>query len=174
MKIFAGMWLIFLSVWISAIFAATSQSPRDIRNMMTAKQFQDAGLTKLSEEEITVLNDWLTQALAVSIPQTDSPVQGAKSDPEPDAESRFGVTEEMLKVDEPEKISARLVGKFDGWSPGTRFKLDNGQIWKVIDRREYRHHETLDSPSVVIRKGLFSYRLSLEGSGRAATVERVE
>ncbi len=75
--------------------------------------------------------------------------------------------------DEPREIRARLVGTVEGWKRGTRFTLDNGQIWLCIDERE--QYTRLDGVAVTIRRNfLGSYFLQVDGMNASARVRRVQ
>lgn len=93
----------------------------------------------------------------------------------PDEESSFGIEQTReAKFETVESIRTRIAGEFEGWEgKGTRFELENGQVWEQIDTSRWRHQET--SPEVVIERGMFgSYQLSLEGSNRSVRVRRIK
>ena len=50
----------------------------------------------------------------------------------PAAAQRFG----QEGRDEPQAISSRINGSFEGWGPNSRIKLANGQVWQVVDGSE--------------------------------------
>lgn len=103
---------------------------------------------------------------AASAPVRDAPVAS-------DAEDQFG-RELVSRDDDPDRLVARIVGGFDGWSGDTIFELDNGQVWRQAEfgRLKYRGPE---NPEVTIKKGFFgSYRLSVEGTNRWIRVKRVK
>ncbi len=134
--------------------AETSDFP-GIEQLMTAAEFKAAGLDRLSDEELIELNQWLTQYTA-----TEAPVVRAKS-------------KTVKKAQKEEKVSARIVGKFEGWRGDTVFELDNGQVWK--QRLKGRHDANLESPEVLItRNWLGHYRLEVVASGRSVGVERIK
>ena len=70
-------------------------------------------------------------------------------------------------------MESRIPGPFEGWMPGERIKLANGQVWQIAD----------DSAGVVygkdlrikIRRGaLGAFYLEVEGTNRSPRVRRVE
>lgn len=126
-----------------------------VEQLMTAAEFKAAGLHQLSDEELIELNQWLTQYTA-----TEAPVVRAKS-------------KTVKKAQKEEKVSARIVGRFEGWRGETVFKLDNGQVWK--QRLKGRHDANLESPEVLItRNWLGHYRMEIVASGRSVGVERIK
>ncbi|MGQ0697249.1 MAG: hypothetical protein ACT4PZ_03290 [Panacagrimonas sp.] len=71
------------------------------------------------------------------------------------------------------RVEARILGKFEGWSKGTRFKLDNGQTWEAVGAGTY--YSVSESPAVVIERDFFGQHLmSVEGIKSKAIVSRVE
>jgi len=95
--------------------------------------------------------------------------------PEPDAASEFG--SEQLPADAVDRVEARLVGDFTGWSGDTVFRLDNGQVWQQTRNyiRAYTLREAMHEPRVTISKGLFgSYDLRIEGVKRVVQVTRLK
>jgi hypothetical protein len=88
-----------------------------LQQRMTSDEFKAAGLDKLSPQELQSLDNWLNAHPKVKtkmITATGKPVFYA-----PETERS--------------KISAHIVGHFDGWGGATEFKLDNGQVWKQAD-----------------------------------------
>jgi len=72
-----------------------------------------------------------------------------------------------------DEIQSRIVGDFDGWSGGTIFRLENGQVWRQIDQSRFVYR--VESPVVTISRGAFSsYRLRVEGRNRSVSVRRIE
>lgn len=87
-------------------------------------------------------------------------------------ESLFGM-ESRAPGREVESIEARVIGGFTGWSGGTRFELDNGQVWLQtgLGRFDYGGQ---DRPVVIRRAALDSFMLSPEGLNRSVRVRRIE
>jgi hypothetical protein len=50
-----------------------------------------------------------------------------------DMEMMFGQEPPILKSVRLEQIETSIPGPFDGWVPGQRIRLANGQVWKVVD-----------------------------------------
>ncbi|MES0875146.1 hypothetical protein [Sinimarinibacterium thermocellulolyticum] len=73
----------------------------------------------------------------------------------------------------PDRIEARLKGRFAGWGKDTVFELDNGQVWQCRNCREVYHQA--ESPRVVIRRSFTGvYWLKVEGLNQQAKVRRVK
>jgi hypothetical protein len=72
-----------------------------------------------------------------------------------------------------EEIESRIIGEFTGWSGGTVFRLENGQVWRQSGQGRFVYRA--DSPVVTIRRAaLGSYRLRVAGLNRTITVRRIE
>lgn len=70
-------------------------------------------------------------------------------------------------------VETRFEGLFEGWRPGERIRLANGQVWQVVDGSSGVYD--LKNPKVTIRRGaLGRYFLDIEGAAKTPTVRRVE
>lgn len=113
-------------------------------------------------------------APAPAAPAPAPAVAQAPGEPAPlvDAPENFGFENQLFKTRNQE-IVARYEGQFSGWSGGTLFKLDNGQVWKQAQSGRVSHRR--DNPVITIRKGaLGSFRLSVEGLNRTVRVKRIK
>ncbi len=91
------------------------------------------------------------------------------------AEEDFG--SEQLPVEPVDRIEARLVGDFTGWTGKTKFALDNGQVWQQTRNyvRNYEPREPISQPKVTItRSWAGSYKMRIEGVKRTIQVKRIE
>lgn len=87
----------------------------------------------------------------------------------------FGLTAtQMRKAEEPNFIESTLLGRIDGWSASTQFRLANGQIWRVSDDSSGAINE-VDNPKVKITRNAFGTMfLEIEGTSQAPRVRRVQ
>lgn len=75
--------------------------------------------------------------------------------------------------DDVNKIESRVVGEVDGLGQGKRFELENGQVWRQVDRTERNYRAT--NPRVEIKEGFMnSYRMRFEGLNARIRVRRVK
>lgn len=115
---------------------------------MTVKAFQGSGLTKLDEDEIGALNQWLTN-FSVEL-----------------------LTEKHTRAGCKTPIETSIDGEFEGWSGETLFKLMNGQIWK---QSSYSYTYTYKySPPVVIYSSGGSCKLKVDGVDGEIMVEQLK
>jgi lipoprotein-anchoring transpeptidase ErfK/SrfK len=105
-----------------------------------------------------------------------APVAAAAPAPAASLEQNFGLRPVVKKQKELEATSIRssVVGRFDGWAPGTIFTLANGQVWKVTDDTD-AVLPIMQNPNVEITRGLIgAYFLQVEGHVNTARVARVK
>lgn len=111
---------------------AHAADPRPIEQRFTAAQLREAGLDTLTPAQLAALNRLLREEdlarahddathVAASRPAVAAPMPA-------DATRDAGLLEGAS--DAP--IRSRLVGRVDGWWPGTVFELANGQQWRVL------------------------------------------
>ena len=73
----------------------------------------------------------------------------------------------------PPTMESTIPGHFEGWGPGERIKLANGQVWQVVD--DSRAYFNVDNPRVVVRRGMLGgFFLEIENSNRSPRVRRVQ
>lgn len=89
----------------------------------------------------------------------------------------FGLAPAAMAVQVPAKIDAiesSIVGPFAGWGPNTRFKLANGQVWRVIDGSEATLTPTTNAHVTIKRNFIGTIFLQIEGTNNSPKVRRVE
>jgi hypothetical protein len=70
-------------------------------------------------------------------------------------------------------MESTIPGHFEGWAPGTRIKLANGQVWQVVDQTSAFFNR--DNPKVVVRRGMMGgFFLEIENSNRSPRVRRIQ
>ena len=71
-------------------------------------------------------------------------------------------------------IYSSISGEFRGWSQGSRFTLDNGQVWQVADSTA-RLRVKLEDPKITIEPGaLGAWFMKVEGYNARAAVKRIK
>lgn len=166
-------------VWLTLVLAAGPLFAQErfstVEERMTGQEFIEAGLGKLSEEELAALNRWLR---AHSVATLDSAASRAiagtarpTASPAPvdgDARGFEGAATDK------NTIVSRLVGEFDGWDGETIFELENGMVWKQ-DETDRFFTRNMVNPVVTVKAGLFdSWRLTVEGYNKSVKVERIQ
>lgn len=153
-----------LSVYASLAFGllpapiATAEAPPDVRALMTADEFEAAGLERLSPSELESLSRWLLRHTARQA-----------SDLRQDSES---VKQEIRKVEE-EGVRTRIAGEFRGWEGDTLFRLENGQVWKQRLPGQWRY--SASAPEVELSKNFMGYwMLRVLDADRSVGVTRIK
>jgi hypothetical protein len=94
-----------------------------------------------------------------------------KADQKAHEESRLGLPVE----DKDAVIASRIVGRFNGWSGGAIFQLENGQTWVQANNDDSLWVPTMENPEVEIRSAkLGGWKLYLKGKGFWLRVRRVK
>jgi len=157
--------LLFLSVTLSVLAAGGFSS---LEEQMTGKEFSAAGLDKLSQQELDVLNSWLhSHSVATLASKTASTDVADSAEDQP----------ELKSEDEDEDrttITSKLVGTFDGWDGQSVFELENGQIWAQTSKTKW-HTKEVENPVAIIEPGMFgTWRLHVEGLDKDCRVKRIQ
>ena len=137
--------------------SAQAQQTAGLQQRMSLGEFKAAGLDKLSPQELANLDSWLA-----SHGKVVTKVVSASGKPVfyPDKQKRS-------------KINAHIKGHFDGWSGGSQFTLDNGQVWKQIgdDRPACM---TSDHPAATVKPSLMgNWLMYVHGCNDSVHVERL-
>ncbi len=144
----------------------------DVRDLLSAREFSEAGLEALDDEELEALNQALARHLSDS---AGDEAHAAWEASEEDPLATFGLENEHPRAAEISSFSARIKGRLDGWERGTRLELDNGQVWEVVADRSTRISPALDDAEVTIRRGFMGgFRLRVDAHNRSTQVRRVE
>jgi len=138
--------------------AASAAEFSSLEESMSGSQFHQAGLDRLTPEELKYLNDWLhAHASATTTVITPS---GAPA---------FYPKEEDRVV-----VESRIDGKFRGWRGKTVFKLENGQEWTQDESGSF-DNGTYDHPKVKIKPMLVgSWLMYVEPCGCDVRVTRTK
>jgi hypothetical protein len=141
--------------------AAIAKEFSSVEEQMSSRDFKAAGLEKLSPAELAALNSWIR-----SNPSTTGAVYNRA------AEDRVRVG--FNDSESRDVVTSNIVGEFKGFSGGSTFKLDNGQVWQV-ESGELVGIKAMTNPKVTIRPGLVGgWRLQVDGYNSVAKVKRVQ
>ena len=122
----------------------------DVREEMTAREFQNSGIEKLTNEEITKLNNWLDRYILKIVT----------------------ILKNRSSSNSGDVIESTIEGEFNGWDGETIFKLDNGQIWQ---QSSYSYsYKYSYRPKVIIFKVGSVYKMKVDGMSNAIYVKRLK
>ena len=107
-----------------------------------------------------------------------SPAAGAQAAGAPvaaaRAEQNFGMEAVKQREEQPQSVQSTIVGSFEGWGPGSRIRLANGLVWRVIDGSDAVLAPRTDV-KVSMERNLFgTIFMRVDGTNASAKVRRVE
>lgn len=152
-----------LALLTASVVAQDDIGFSSLEERMTAAEFRAAGLDKLSDQELTALNEWIRmRSLAEQEALALAELQARREGPVP------------IRDMAEEPFEAFIVGAFDGWSGKTEFQLDNGMVWEQVGNDRYTT-APMENPKVIIRPGLFGgWTLQVEGYNKRTNVRRTQ
>ncbi len=143
------------AVALSSVAIAADKPFPGIEHLMTAREYQAAGLDKLSPAERAALNRWL-----ISYTVDEAPAMRSAN-------------AEVKAADKAHVIAATIRQPFSGWRGDTVFHLDNGQVWR--QRLPGHHAYNGDDTRVTISKNFLGfYQLTLTATGKSIGVSRIK
>jgi len=140
----AGCVLSPISAW-----AQNTEFP-GVEKAMSAKEYEAAGLQKLTSDERARLDGFIRGFVSSSNQVA--------------AEKAVDRAVKERKAAPPEVIQSRIVGPFTGYKGDTTFTLENGERWRQA-QPESQYFPKIDSPPVLIIKGVIGYRMYIAGGG---------
>jgi hypothetical protein len=153
--VFTRGWMAALALASPPLLAQDEASFPGIEALMTAQEYEAAGIDKLTDTEREALNHWLIRYTVE------------------DSKVLLRTDEEVKKAAQEQEILASIQPPFKGWSGDTIFTLDNGQVWQ--QRRGGNYHHVGTSTRVRISKNLMGfYRLELLDNGKSVQVKRLK
>lgn len=159
---------------------AARPEPVQLKTEMAPAEFSEAGLEKLTPDELAALEAWLNRRIDARVERRVAEREEAeKVERERRGRQSFGADTlperaRAAVADDvsPKFIESEIAGDFGGFEGGTTVRLANGQVWRQTDGRTY--YVSGEDLKVRIRRGaLGSYLLTVEGANRSVYVERV-
>lgn len=89
-------------------------------------------------------------------------------------EQRFGMEQKRPADTTPTSIESTIDGRFTGWGPNTRFKLANGQVWRIVDGSSAEFAPATQQKVRIVRNVFGTMFLEIEGSNNSPKVRRVD
>ncbi len=162
--------LIFPLLLIISISLHAAEGFSSLQEQMTGKEFNAAGLEKLSPQELDELNSWIRRHSLATL--AVAPSKAATTEAASSEDSRGLKSDD--KDEDTSTITSKLVGTFSGWDGQTVFKLENGMIWAQTSKKKF-HTKEIENPVVTIEHGMFgSWRLRVEGVDEECRVKRIQ
>jgi hypothetical protein len=138
-----------------ALLAQEGGSFPGIESLMSAQEYKDAGIEKLTAAERKALNQWLIRYTAE------------------DSQVLLSTDKEVIKATEVQEITSVIQQPFKGWFGDTVFKLENGQVWQQRRRGNYRYMGT--RPEVKVTRNFMGFfSMELVENGKSVQVKRLK
>lgn len=131
----------------------------DIEQQLSAQERQESGLDTLSPAQLKRLNELLREkaqaraTAAAAVTRGTAAVAGTDPADVSAAASSAGAPRAIPMDLEIRTIKSRLRGRVESWAPGTEFRLENGQTWKVL-KGEITLRQPLESPEILVVPGV--------------------
>lgn len=173
MKVIPSLFVLAL-ILSAATVAANNFSTLEER--MTGREFREAGLHKLSDEELAFLNRWIQMR---SLAEGEVPSWARDSAPaRPGDAAQAAVAPGGDRRGFPDgdrsEINSRLRGSFSGWRGDAVFTLENGMVWQQAEPNVFSV-PAIENPEVRIRPGMFgTWNLQVANYNTRVRVRRVE
>ncbi len=148
--------------------AQVAPASGSVQEQMTAAEFNAAGLSKLTPQELAALNAWLQRKVG------QETAKAAETAREEGREEIVRKSRGFLDFGSSEPIESTIAGEFRGFAMNRSYTLANGQVWEQIEPASLAGVRR-DNPRVSIRPGLLgSWFMRIEGYSTGAKVRRVK
>ena len=151
---------------------APEKPAKSLEETMRPEEFKAAGLDKLNEDELQHLDAYLqgyresTKKKAAE--QAKAQAQDEIKKANAKAEQAEKATEEVKKSAESartklDSLVSRVDGTIDGVKGNTQIRLEDGTIWKQVNRDDHYRATVTDHPVAVVLHTTFGYKMRIEG-----------
>ncbi len=163
---------LILSLHSAACMAQAESGFSSLEERMTLQEFEQAGLGKLSAEELAALNDWIrAHSLGGEQYAHAEAAAGNNNLPPSWQPDRMGFLDYK---GEEKPITSTIVGSFAGWRGETEFELANGMVWKQAEQGMLGV-KPRENQQVTIEPGFLSaWYLKIDGINRRLKVRRIK
>jgi hypothetical protein len=168
--------LLFIVLALSLHAAAqAADSFSTLEERMSGKEFKETGLGKLTEAELSALNDWLRRHSVATLENATAQASANVVVSESITRDMRGFPNQPKGGPDDDVINSKIVGTFDGWNAkGTLFKLDNGMIWQQVENDSF-FVDPVENPEITIKKGFMNkWHLSMVGHKAKVSVKRIQ
>ncbi|MDY0975507.1 hypothetical protein SOM61_11055 [Massilia sp. CFBP9012] len=112
--------------------------------------------------------------LGAASPAAAAPGAPRAAAPVATAEENFGMEAVKQRETQPKSMQSTIVGNFEGWGPGSRIRLANGQVWRVVDGSDAVLAPAKDVKVSIERNMFGTIFMRVDGTNASAKVRRVE
>ena len=170
--------LLFTLILMFHVTASGAEGFSTLEERMSGKEFKETGLSRLTDEELAILNDWIRRHSVATLDNASAPPASAMVATQGDAATDDRGFENRPKFggDKKDKIIyGNIEGTFTGWTGNNnKFKLTNGMVWEQTEGGTFTVPAT-DNAEITIEKGfLGGWRLSMVGYNKTVAVKRIK
>lgn len=175
--------LLFIALLVSIqVTANAAEGFSTLEERMSGRDFMETGLSKLTDEELAALNDWIRRHSVATLDNASArPASAATAAgvSQMDSSADMRGFENQAKLDDDKNydnvIHGNIAGKFTGWAGNdTEFRLTNGMVWKQVEGDTFNVKAT-ENAEVTIKKGIMGgWRLSMVGYNNTVRVKRIK
>jgi len=140
-----------VALCLAAVSAIAAEPYVDLERALTPEQRRETGLDTLTPAQLARLNEILRDREHAAVER--APVAAPKTSEEPTVVAAPREPQAAPPDLEIRTIKSRLRGRVESWAPGTEFRLENGQTWKVL-KGEITLRTPLDAPEILVVPGV--------------------
>lgn len=171
---------------IVSLAIAYSHAQTDIEKALSPGEFEKAGLSKLTPDELALLDGLLKErrlfqadefapkAAKEEGSRSWIPFLGNKKEKKVTEMGEEMLPEKINREEQPAELKTQLVGFFSGLSGSTVFQLENGQVWQQRFNDTYYLGKPLKYPKVTLIRVWNGYRLIIDDLKMGVAVKRLE
>ena len=137
-------------IWIAGTFSMLAQEAGQLEQMLSKEEQSQLELSKMTPDKRAALRQTLIRVYQQGVAQAK-------------AKASFGTSAGAIET--------QIQDEFNGWEGETVVKLLNGQIWQQTEYHyEYKY---AFMPKVLIYSAGGGYKMKVDGTSKAVTVERL-
>ena len=138
---------------------------KSLEETMRPEEFKAAGLDKLSEDEMQHLDAYLQGYRESAKKKATEQAQAKANEEIKKAQEQAKATEQAnasmrTKLD---SLVSRVDGSIEGVKGNTVIRLEDGSVWKQVNRDDHFRAQITDHPAAVVLRTSFGYKMRIEG-----------
>jgi hypothetical protein len=151
----------------------SAQKPaRSLEENMRPEEFKAAGLDKLSEDELQHLDAYLQGYRAAAKKKAAEQAQAQAQDEIKKANEKADQAQKATEEAKRDAAASKtkldsLVSRVDGTIEGVKghaiIRLEDGTVWKQVNRDDVYKASVTDHPAAVVMHTTFGYKMRIEG-----------
>lgn len=174
--------LLFTTLLLSFHLVVQAQEAfSTLEERMSGKEFKQTGLSKLTDTELSELNEWVRSHSVATLENASARPAAATamasvSYADETADTR-GFENQPKTNDDGynDTIHSNIVGTFTGWvGNDNEFTLANGMIWKQVEGDTFNVKARVNPEVTIKRTMLGAWRLSMVGYNNTVRVKRIQ